>query len=237
MKILCMLPAAKGIYPEEDENRRIRLIQSFVTPTTQIDVDWMPGVSGFNPFGGGASNTPESLARAGHLSLQRILQAEQEGYDAFIPFGMMDFGVRESRGKTSMPVVSQTWSAFRVAALLGVPFFTISYDSRGGFGRLIDTAREHGLEHLMVSNTAAEMSNAEMPKRRQELKERVVARAQEAKQRGAKLLMVTGMSICPVEYAPGELSEAIGLPVIEGMSCAVAVAELLYRLGLPAGSN
>ena len=63
--------------------------------------------------------------------------------------------------------------------------------------------------------------------------QRASGRSQETKAKGAELMMVTEISICPVEFSAKELSEAAKMPVIEGMGCAVAVAELFHRLGVP----
>src|SRR5689334_3758203 len=99
MKILSMLPAAKGVYPPEAEERRINLIKSYSTPATQIDVDYMPDVSGFSPWGqeGPRQNEAEHMARAAELGVQRALQAESEGYDAYCPYGTLDVGVQQAR--------------------------------------------------------------------------------------------------------------------------------------------
>ena len=99
MRILCMLPAARGVYPPEAAECRLALMRSYTTPATQIDVDYMPATSGFSPWGSrvGAEPPPDAAARAAQLSAQRAVQAEQEGYDAFCPFGTLDIGVREAR--------------------------------------------------------------------------------------------------------------------------------------------
>lgn len=106
MRILCMLPAARGVYPPEAEERRLNLMRSYTTPTTQVDADYMPAVSGFSPWGGsGGSAPPDASARASQLSAQRAVQAEREGYDAFCPFGTLHIGVREARQLVQIPVV------------------------------------------------------------------------------------------------------------------------------------
>jgi hypothetical protein len=51
MRILCMLPAARGVYPEEAEERRMAVMRSYATPATQIDVDYMPANLGVRPVG------------------------------------------------------------------------------------------------------------------------------------------------------------------------------------------
>ena len=52
MRILCMLPAGRGVYPPEAEQRRLDLMRSYATAATQIDAEYMPGISGFSPWGG-----------------------------------------------------------------------------------------------------------------------------------------------------------------------------------------
>ena len=60
MRILCMLPAARGVYPPEAAERRLALMRSYTTPATQIDADYMPAVSGFSPWGGSMACTPSA---------------------------------------------------------------------------------------------------------------------------------------------------------------------------------
>src|SRR5207244_5461273 len=72
--------------------RSLNLMRSYTTPATQVDADYMLAVSGFSPWGGSGSAEPppDTSARAAQLSAQRAVQAEQEGYDAFCPFGTLE---------------------------------------------------------------------------------------------------------------------------------------------------
>ena len=63
MRILCMLPAARGVYPPEAAERRLALMRSSTTPATQIDADSMHAVSGFSPWGeSGSAEPPPDVA-------------------------------------------------------------------------------------------------------------------------------------------------------------------------------
>ena len=64
---------------------------------------------------------PDAAARAAQLSAQRAVQAEQEGYDAFCPFGTLDIGVREARTCVQIPVVGQAEACFLFCGLTGPP--------------------------------------------------------------------------------------------------------------------
>jgi len=234
MRILCMLPAARGVYPPEAEARRLNLMRSYTTPATQVDADYMLAVSGFSPWGGSGSAEPppDTSARAAQLSAQRAVQAEQEGYDAFCPFGTLDIGVREARKLVKIPVVGQAEACFLFCGLLDQPFASCSY-MPGGEDRIRAWARDAGVEPLLVANTAISIPNSEYPQRRKELLERFVACVQEAREKGAALMGLVAMSICPTEYAARELSEASGAPVLDALACQIALAEWWHRTGLP----
>ena len=234
MRIFCMLPAARGVYPPEAAERRLALMRSYTTPATQIDVDYMPAVSGFSPWGGsgGAEPPPDATARAAHLSAQRAVQAAQEGYDAFCPFGTLDIGVREARTQVTIPVVGQAEACFLCCGLLDRPFASCSY-MPGSEERLRAWARDAGVASLLVATTAIGIPNAEYPQRRTKLLDRFRACVREAREQGAALMGLVAMSICPTEYSAKELSEASGLPVLDALACQIALAEWWHRTGLP----
>ncbi len=228
-----MLPAGKGVYPVEAEERRLKLMRSYTTPATQVDADYMPGVSGFVPWGGGGGALPQdALARAAQLSAQRAAQAEKDGYDAFCPYGTLDIGVREARKLVKIPVVGQSEACFLFCGLLDRPFASCSY-MPGGDARIQSWARDMGVEHLLVANTAIGIPNSEYPQRRKEVLERFVACTQEAKAKGAEIMGLVAMSICPGEYPAGELMEASGFPVLDALGCQIAMAEWWHRVGIP----
>jgi allantoin racemase len=227
-----MLPAARGVYPEEAEERRMAVIRSYSTAATAVEADYMPGVSGFDPWGRTRDAPAEAEARAVALSVERAVQAEQEGYDAFCPFGTRDVGVREAREVVKIPVVGQTEASLLYCGLLDRRFAWVTY-MPGSEERNSGWAREAGVEHLMVASTAIGIPNSEYPQRRAELLARFVACAEEARRKGAELMGLVAMSICPTEYTAAELSDACGMPVLDAMACQIALAEWWHRTGLP----
>ena len=234
MKILCMLPAAQGVYPKEAEARRVELIRSYSTASTQVEAGYMPEASGFDPWGRTADTAmpADAETRAAALSVQRAVQAEAKGYDAFCPFGTRDVGVREARQVVKVPVVGQTEACLLFCGLLDRRFAWVTY-MPGSEERNYRWAREAGMDHLMVVSTAIGIPNSEYPQRRGELLERFVACAAEARAHGAEIMGLVAMSICPTEYSAKELSDACGLPVLDAMACQVAMAEWWHRTGLP----
>jgi len=231
-----MLPAARGVYPEAAEAQRIERIRSYSNLGTQVDVDYMPDVSGFNPWGmkPGTGMPPDVEARAAELSVQRAVQAEREGYDAFCPFGTRDVGVREARQVVRIPVVGQAEACLLFCGLMDRRFAAVTY-MPGADDRFHVWAQEAGVAHLFVASTAIGIPNSEYPQRRGELLEQFVRCAGEARAQGAEIMGLVAMSICPTEYSSRELSDACGMPVLDAMACQIAMAEWWHRTGLSSG--
>jgi allantoin racemase len=209
------------------------LIRSYSTASTQVDADYMPDVSGFNPWGrGDAAVSRDVEERVGALSVQRAVQAEREGYDAFCPFGLRDVGVREARAVVKIPVVGQTEACLLFCGLLDRRFAWVTY-MPGSEERNLGWAREAGVAHLMAASTAIGIPNSEYPQHREELLEQFVRCAQEAREQGAEIMGLVAMSICPTEYSARELSDACGMPVLDALACQIALAEWWHRTGLP----
>ena len=238
MKILCMLPAGQGVYPPEAEERRFNLMRSYATASTQIDVEYMPGISGFSPWGRShaeIANTPQAASeRAAELSATLARQAEERGYDAFCPFGTLDIGVPAARASgVRIPVVGQAESAILYCGLLGRRFASCSYVSSPSGEELIHWRTEIlGLDSLYAGPTAIGIPNSEYPARRDEVLDRFVECAKEARKLGAEIMGLVAMSICPVEFSAAELSEAAGFPVIDALAAQIAMAEWWHRIGL-----
>ena len=233
-----MLPAAKGVYPPEAEARRLKVMQSYASPATTIDVDYMPDMSGFSPWGGQTS--PEhrdayKVKRAHELGAQRAQQAERDGYDAFCPYGVLDIGIEEARRRgVKMPVVGQGEAATFSCITLGRRFASCSYVSTpDGDQALAQRIASWGGSDLYAGPTAIGIPNSEYPQRRGEVLERFVDCARKARDMGAELMGIVAMSICPTEYSAKELSEASGLPVLDALAAQIAMAEWWHRTGLP----
>jgi Asp/Glu/hydantoin racemase len=231
-----MLPAGKGVYPPEAEERRLNLMRSYSTPSTQIDADYMPGISGFSPWGGRGNEDVEradNLKHAAEFSAELAVKAEREGYDAFCPYGTLDIGVRQARARVRIPVVGQAEACFLFCGMLDQPFGSCVY-MPGGEERVHDWARQAGVDHLLVSHTAIGIPNSEYPQRRAEVLREFARCAREAQAEGGQVMGLIAMSICPGEFSARELSEASGgFPVLDALACQIAMAEWWHRTGLP----
>jgi Asp/Glu/hydantoin racemase len=238
MKILCMLPAAKGVYPPEAEARRLGVMRSYASASTQIDVDYMPEASGFVPWGGQARPDhlmADKVSRAHELGADRAAQAERDGYDAYCPYGVLDIGVEEARRRgVAIPVVGQGEAAALACQALGRRFASCSYvASEQGDANLRRRIASWGVDSLYVGPTAIGIPNSEYPERRPEVKANFIDCARKARDMGAEMMGLVAMSICPTEFSAKELSEASGLPVLDALAAQIAMAEWWHRTGLP----
>lgn len=235
MKILCMLPAARGVYPDEAEQRRFALMKSYANESTMIDVDYMPQDSGFSPWGGSDEPMIRNMNFANQFASELARKAETGGYDAFCPFGTLDIGVLEARNAgVRIPVVGQAETSMLYCGLLGRRFASCSYvgSERGG-KRIREHAALLGVGDLYVGSTAIGIPNSEYPNRRPEVLARFVDCAAEARGLGAEVMGLVAMSICPTEFSAKELSEASGMPVVDALAAQISMAEMWHRTGLP----
>lgn len=145
---------------------------------------------------------------------------------------MIDFGVELARTRVNIPIVGQARAAYCMAAQMADRIGVITYQSNS-HNRMWAQLREYGFGHIVVGFGASEMSNADMPKQRELLYERFVSEGQRLVKAGAELIVCHGMSMSPVEYRAEEYAAGIGVPVLEGMGCAIAMAEAWHRTGTP----
>jgi Asp/Glu/hydantoin racemase len=233
-----MLPAAQGIYPAEAEERRKRLVMSYASADVQIDIGYLPEPSGFNPWGGQSDpshRAPDAVDRTHALGALRAQQAEREGYDAFCPFGLVDVGVVEARKRgVQIPVVGMAESSALLCGLLGQRFARCSYvlsESSDKAERVrIDG---WGLTHLYAGPTSIGMPNDLYPSHHQEVLERFTECTRQARDMGAEIMGMIGMSICPTEFSARELMEATDFPVMDGIAAQLSVVQMWHRTGLP----
>lgn len=236
MRVLFMLPAAEGVYPQEAADRRKRVISSYATPALDIDIVYQPEASGFDPWGGAAHPDKWRHAMRAHELGARVAQwAQEEGYDAFCPFGLVDVGIEAGRSLgLTIPLCGAAESSALICGLLGRRFARCHYvmTEASAEREKIRTAK-WGLEHLYVGDTGIGIDNSEYPQRRDEVLERFVACTRQAKELGAEVMGMVGMSLCPVEFSAADLYDASGMPVVDGIAAQLTVAGFWHRTGLP----
>ena len=230
MKIMVVMAAPRGTLPAETEDRMATSALSYSAGDVEMVVGYPAQGSGFVPRGGdvGAIN----MARNHILIAERMVQAEDEGMDACIPYGMMEFGVDLARGRCKIPIVGQARAAYAMAALMADRMGVITYkpDTHGTTWRQL---RDEGFLDRVAGLGAVGMDTREMWNRSPLLLQRFGDEGKRLVSEGAEVIVCHGMSMSPLEYTAAELTQAAGAPVLEGMGCAIALAQAWRRLGTP----
>jgi allantoin racemase len=145
---------------------------------------------------------------------------------------MLDFGVEIARSRVDIPVVGQSQATYAVASMMAARIGVISYRKQN-HPYHYRQAKEYGVLHLIVGWGASGIPNNEMPNRREELFDSFVAEGKRLVEEGAELIVCHGMSMSPIEYPAADYAKAIGVPVLEGLGCAIAMAQAWTQLGTP----
>ncbi|MGI3128856.1 aspartate/glutamate racemase family protein [Halopseudomonas pachastrellae] len=161
--------------------------------------------------------------------LDEIRAGEREGVDAYIIACFGDPGLNAARELTRAPVIGIAEAAFHAATLISTRFSVVTTLPR------TTIIAEHLLDSYGMASRCRRVRAADIPVLELEANpdlalERIIEECLKAKQEdgiGAIVLGCGGMA----DLTP-QISAAVGLPVVEGVTAAVKLAEALVGLGL-----
>lgn len=179
-------------------------------------------------FGARVIATRTEAAVAEHAALD-LLATESDGCDAAIIGASLDSGLRAAREMLAMPVLGLTESALHVACLTGVRFGAITTSGRSAAG-LREMIALYGLAGRCAGIGALETSAGGILADPGAWEAGIVAEAGRLIGMGADCIVLIGAVMAPL---PGRVQGRIAVPVLEGVRCAVVLAEGLVRLALP----
>ena len=177
-----------------------------------------------------------------HLHLAEIIenaiQAEKEGYDAFIIGGVGDMGYAELREVVDIPVVFIGESSYLVASQLATSFAIINSDARS-LRTASSNVRKLGLGEHMVPGAHVGRGQTEhfllMENDPQLVIAEIKAAAKAPIDEGAALL-IPGTAPISVFLAEQGVREIEGVPVLDLHAAVIKCAEMqvdFRRLGIP----
>jgi allantoin racemase len=189
-----------------------------------------PGVTvvGANPAVGVASvesHAEEAIAAVGVLEQVRAHGADT---DAFVVACFGDTGVQAAREIATCPVVGMTEAALQTACLLAHRFVVITLPART-VAHTDRVVRSLGLEHR-CSVVAVDVPVAELVGGSTHLLDAFAAAARAAMADDGAEAVVLGCAGLADLVTP--LSEALDVPVIDGVAAAVGIAAGLVAMGL-----
>ena len=160
---------------------------------------------------------------------EEIMAGERDDTDAYVIACFGDPGLLAARELTRAPVIGIAEAAFHMATLISTRFSIVTTLGRTGI------IAEHLLEQYGFSHHCRRIRAAEIPVLDLEddsdaALKRLIAECKQARDEdniGAIVLGCGGMA-----DLTDTLSQEVGLPVVEGVTAAVKLAEALVSLGL-----
>lgn len=173
------------------------------------------------------SHFDEAISAVGVL--EEVLAGERGGVDAYVIACFGDPGLMAARELTRAPVIGIAEAAFHMATLVSTRFTVVTTLGRTGIiaEHLLE---QYGFRHHCRRVRAAEIPVLDLEANGKAALERIIDECKKARDEdgiGAIVLGCGGMA-----DLREEISHEVGLPVIEGVTAAVKLAEALVGLGL-----
>ncbi len=168
---------------------------------------------------------------AAPLVAQAAVEAEKAGASAVIPYGTLDLGIEEARHVVDIPVLGPGRSGTHMAANLGRRISIICYDQPHVvmFRRLLPS---WGFTDEITSIRPVDITVTDMSKDVDALRRAFVEQSRRAiEEEGAEVILPLGMTMVPVLIPASELSEEIGVPVVDPIAAAISMASCLSATG------
>lgn len=180
-------------------------------------------------FGARIITTRCELAIAQHATLDALAQ-HADGHDAVVIVASFDTALLAAREMLPIPVVGMTEAALLTACMLGTRIGLVVFGRRvlplyqemvAGYGLSGRVAGWRALENdAIYRDNGADAADPSVAEAAQAL----------ALQDGCEVVVLVGAVMAGV---PARIQSQVDVPLLEGISCAVAQAETLARLARP----
>jgi len=169
--------------------------------------------------------------------IEKVLEAEKEGYDAAIVGCFSDPGVLEARGVVNMPVVGLCEPTFLFACLLGHKFGIVTLNEPRTLPDLEFMIRMYGMEDRTIINPVRSISmpTMEVFTKGMESPDIVAAdileKARQCVEDGAEVIVVGCNGLGPLCTISGVVKvEGVDAPILDCVSVSVICAEAIVSL-------
>lgn len=228
MRLLLIMNGSRERYAGGADEARYRRWLGYCSPGTRLEIGYLPGEA----ESGGLSKTyafgsGEAIVNLALLYPDRCAQAEQEGYDAVIMHCCADPGLREARERVRIPVIGPGETTLRAGAVLGRKI-GITVPSDGSVDHHWQQAREVGVADRVLGiepiNRPIGAYGQQDPRA---MTEALITAARKLVDRGADVICPSGLAYIPVRVSAREVSDRLGVPVLDPALLSVRVAEML----------
>ncbi len=185
--------------------------------------------SATSEFGARVIGTRTEMAIAEYASLE-LMARESAGCDAAIIGASIDSGLRAVREMLSIPVVGITEAALHTACLLGGRFGLVAMSARSAVATR-EMVEGYGLATRLAGIACVATTPAEFVADPDAAMTTLSDAARLLVERDmADVVVMVGAVMAGI---PPRIQDRVSVPVIEGVSCAVLLAEALVRLRAP----
>jgi allantoin racemase len=193
----------------------------FASPSTEI-------VAVTAEFGTQYVENRVEAAIASHAVLDALAK-HAAGCDAAIISAFGDPGLAAAREFADIPVVGIEESAILAAWMLGRRYSIICLTPRLRTW-YIECAHEHGLAGRLASVRALNAPIADITRAKEQYRDTLIAECMQAIEQDEAEVIIFGGG--PIAGLARETADAIPVPTLDGVSCAVRMAEALVGLSL-----
>lgn len=165
-------------------------------------------------------------AIAAHAVLE-VLAEHVDGFDAAVVAAFGDPGLVAARELMDIPVTGISESALLTAWTLGRRFSIVCMTARLRTW-YAECVAEHGLAARLASVRALDVPVTDITRAREELAEPLLALCQRAVLEDEAEVVILGGG--PIAGLAHRLAHQLPVPLLDGVSCAVPMAEMLVRL-------
>lgn len=220
MRIHIVNPNTTAAFTEADRKAGAAVASPGTEVTASEPTDGTPSVE---------SHFDEAVATIGVI--EEIRRREAEGVDAFVIACFGDTGLAAAREVASVPVVGMTEAALFAAALVADTFSIVTLPRR----TRIHSHRVVASLGLGLAGRCLPIRAVDVPVLYDESEEDAVAKAILSQGRLAideEDAEAIVLGCAGIGHLAGPLSQALGVPVIDGVAAGVGMAEMLVRCGL-----
>ncbi len=168
--------------------------------------------------------------------LKNVHRAVNEGYDAFLVGNIADPGIREAREIAPIPVLGLCESAMHVACMMGANFSFVTINEKFT-PRIVENVHRYGLSqrftgaNRMAVERLTDLAAAFEPgPARDDVVAQFNAAARKNTEAGAEVVIAAGGVVMALLAHAGIHATADGVPILNGITNLVKMAEMAVKL-------
>lgn len=166
--------------------------------------------------------------------IYNAIQAEKEGYDAFLIGNITDAGLREAREMVNIPVLGLSETSLHIASIMGANFGLVAIAEKW-IPRLIENVERYGLRQKLSGIEVLQTSPLDLRKafrddaRRKDVVARFMSAAEKLVANGAEVIIPAGgeVGVFVVEAGLFEFGRS---PIVSGIFELIKMGEMAVKL-------